>query len=324
MSNSTWLNVSQHFDISIREVNMHRAITHNENIYIFFGDSGKTVFQINIPTMQVIHHEIDAPPRTFYTINAYKDKFYLFGGHMSDNFYNNDMMIFDPRNMTDYSRPKQDIRPTARRYHVSANVGDQMYMFGGEYSWDVHLNDLWKMDFDTLEWTRLYPNGITPSPRRYHTMIEYKEALYVFGGRDEKIRMNSLSCYDPYLNSWKTLTGIDTPLPRAGHSAVRWKNSMFLFGGNDGDDGKLRGDILEYRFDKNDWKIVDVTGVKPRGRYWHAAVVTHDGDMYIQGGRADTNSPEFLDLWKISLGETRSLPISIFKKRNDYIDVVFI
>ncbi|GFR16337.1 leucine-zipper-like transcriptional regulator 1 homolog [Trichonephila clavata] len=90
--------------------------------------------------------------------------------------------------------------------------------------------------------------------RSKHTVIAYKDAVFVFGGDNGKHMLNDLLRFDVKDNSWgRAFTTGVPPAPRYHHSAVIHENSMFVFGGYTGDihsNSNLtnKNDLFEYKF----------------------------------------------------------------------------
>ncbi len=76
--------------------------------------------------------------------------------------------------------------PTGRSRPNMWLVGDDLYVFGGVTATFETLNDLWRYDLDTGEWTELIPNGAQGSPPTRHEAFAGTAAhdgrLTVYGG----------------------------------------------------------------------------------------------------------------------------------------------
>ena len=95
--------------------------------------------------------------------------------------------------------------------------------------------------------------------RSKHTVVAYKEAIYVFGGDNGKWMLNDLLRFDVREKSWgRAFATGQPPASRYHHSAVVYGSSMFVFGGFTGDihsNSNLRNqnDLYEYRFPTGQW-----------------------------------------------------------------------
>ncbi|XP_053997086.1 leucine-zipper-like transcriptional regulator 1 [Hylaeus anthracinus] len=146
--------------------------------------------------------------------------------------------------------------------------------------------------------------------RSKHTVVAYKDAIYVFGGDDGKRMLNDLLRFNVKEKYWgPALAAGAPPAPRYHHSAVVHDSSMFVFGGYTGDihsNSNLtnKNDLFEYQFQTcqwTEWKFIDK---KPVARSAHGAAV-YDNKLWIFAGY-DGNA-RLNDMWTISLlpGEPR-------------------
>lgn len=154
-------------------------------------------------------------------------------------------------------------------------------------------------------WKRMQDcNEFVGAKRSKHTMVSYKDAIYVFGGDNGKSMLNDLVVYDCRGKSWgRVPQGQNPPAPRYHHSAVIHENSMFVFGGYTGDihsNSNLanRNDLFEYKFGTATWVEWKYTGRTPVPRSAHGAAV-YDGKLYIYAGY-DGNA-RLNDMWSIDL-----------------------
>ncbi|XP_076681889.1 leucine zipper like transcription regulator 1 isoform X2 [Andrena cerasifolii] len=146
--------------------------------------------------------------------------------------------------------------------------------------------------------------------RSKHTVVAYKDAIYVFGGDNGERMLNDLLRFDVKEKSWgrALATGVP-PAPRYHHSAVVHDSSMFVFGGYTGDihsNSNLtnKNDLFEYRFPAGQWTEWKFIGKTPVARSAHGAAV-YDNKLWIFAGY-DGNA-RLNDMWTISLlpGEPR-------------------
>ena len=126
--------------------------------------------------------------------------------------------------------------PSARHTHTAIVYGNYMYVFGG-YDGSTPLNDLHRLNLDTLTWSgALSPSGTPPSARRGHTAIVYGNYMYVFGGYDGSSLFNDLHRLNLDTLTWSgALSPSGTPpAVRAYHTAVIYANYMYVFDGYTG------------------------------------------------------------------------------------------
>uniref|UniRef100_A0A4W3IJR4 Leucine zipper like post translational regulator 1 n=1 Tax=Callorhinchus milii TaxID=7868 RepID=A0A4W3IJR4_CALMI len=140
--------------------------------------------------------------------------------------------------------------------------------------------------------------------RSKHTVVAYKDAIYVFGGDNGKNMLNDLLRFDVKDCSWcRAFTTGTPPAPRYHHSAVVYGSSMFVFGGYTGDiysnsNLKNKNDLFEYKFATGQWTEWKVEGRLPVARSAHGATVYSDKLWIFAGydGNARLN-----DIWTIGL-----------------------
>jgi hypothetical protein len=204
----------------------------------------------------------------------------------------------EPKNKSPSGFSEMILKPQGRRYHCSAIVGNEMFIFGGENAKDEMLNDLYKLDLQTLKWTNFHSFGQVPEPRRYSTLVAKGKTLILFGGRDEQVRMNDMWMFNCLSENWTPIqTYGEIPSLRSAHTCEILGDSMFIFGGMDGN--KIN-QIHEFDTLTCRWKLLEISGkFKPEARYWHASVITEEGVMYIHGG-GDHDSVRS-DMFKIKL-----------------------
>ena len=78
--------------------------------------------------------------------------------------------------------------PEARRCHSTAQIADQVWVFGG-YDGDEVYGDAWQLDLSTLQWSRLRME--LPLPVYFHAMTVSAEGkMVMFGGVDD-IELNT-------------------------------------------------------------------------------------------------------------------------------------
>ncbi|KAF2894638.1 hypothetical protein ILUMI_11536 [Ignelater luminosus] len=165
------------------------------------------------------------------------------------------------------------------------------------------------LEFGPLEtvhrWNRMPEcDEFVGARRSKHTVVAYKEAIYVFGGDNGKCMLNDLLRFDVKETSWGRAfaTGCP-PAPRYHHSAVVFNTSMFVFGGYTGDihsNSNLtnKNDLFEYKFYTGQWVEWKFVGKTPVPRSAHGAAV-YDGKLWIFAGY-DGNA-RLNDMWTISL-----------------------
>eukprot|EP00897_Mesotaenium_endlicherianum_P000842 jgi/Mesen1/10759/ME000909S10083 len=125
--------------------------------------------------------------------------------------------------------------PPARGGQTVTQVGNALWLFGGEDLKRKLLNDVYVLDLATNVWELLETTGAPPSPRADHaTTITDEGNLLVFGGGSHSFCYNDIYLLNTQTNEWsQPETKGELPAPRAGHAGVLVGTSWFLIGGGD-------------------------------------------------------------------------------------------
>ncbi|XP_054279790.1 leucine-zipper-like transcriptional regulator 1 [Macrosteles quadrilineatus] len=177
-----------------------------------------------------------------------------------------------------------------------------------DHSWQDNTECL-TLDFGPFEtvhrWKRMPEcDEFVGARRSKHTVVAYKEAIYVFGGDNGKTMLNDLLRFDVKEKSWgRAFATGAPPAPRYHHSAVVFDSSMFVFGGYTGDihsNSNLtnKNDLFEYKFQTGQWIEWKFVGRTPVPRSAHGAAV-YNNKLWIFAGY-DGNA-RLNDMWTISL-----------------------
>lgn len=85
---------------------------------------------------------------------------------------------------------RPDPPPAARRLYAVAEAGPEAWIFGGVRADNEPLDDLWRVDRETLEFERAALDGATPSARYGATLITdtARGRLLLFGGQGRQAR----------------------------------------------------------------------------------------------------------------------------------------
>ncbi|EDV99564.1 leucine-zipper-like transcriptional regulator 1 homolog [Drosophila grimshawi] len=176
----------------------------------------------------------------------------------------------------------------------------------GSYSYSCNaLNVDFNSYTATHQWTRMLECAeFVGAKRSKHTVVAYKDAMFVFGGDNGKNMLNDLIRFGVKDKSWGRACATGTPpAPRYHHSAVVAGSSMFIFGGYTGDihsNSNLtnKNDLFEYKFLSAMWVEWKFSGRQPVPRSAHGAAV-YDNKMWIYAGY-DGNA-RLNDMWTLNL-----------------------
>ncbi|GMP66533.1 hypothetical protein CsSME_00026854 [Camellia sinensis var. sinensis] len=158
--------------------------------------------------------------------------------------------------------------PGARSSHAITIVGQKAYVFGGEFTPRVPVdNHMHVLDLNDLTWSVAEVTGNAPPPRVGVTMASVGETIYVFGGRDAThTELNELYSFDTVTNKWTLISSGDTgPAHRSYHSVTSDDRRVYVFGGC-GVNGRLN-DLWAYDSAEKKWIKFPLPGenCKPRG-----------------------------------------------------------
>ena len=107
-----------------------------------------------------------------------------------------------------------------------------MYIFGGRTGKFAFSNKVYRYDFNSKQWARVFCGGAVPSPRCDHTAVVYKDQMIVFGGYaldqdpdnakgSTKSYFNDVHVLNLVSCTWSRieLSGQKKPLGCCGHSS---------------------------------------------------------------------------------------------------------
>ena len=193
--------------------------------------------------------------------------------------------------------------PSKRGYHdaIYDAPRDRMVVFGGFYG--GYKNDVWALSLTGgSDWIELFPAGIAPGPRAYHTTVydPIGERMIVFGGSGSSLRNDVWALSLAGSPEWIPLYPSGTPpSPRGLHSAVfdPVGDRMIVFGGWD---NSYRSDVWELSFAGSPaWNEITPFGSAPTGRSGHASAYDWvRGRLIVFGG---FDSAYRNDVWALPL-----------------------
>ncbi|KAI9811267.1 MAG: Negative regulator of mitotic exit [Phylliscum demangeonii] len=186
-------------------------------------------------------------------------------------------------------------RPAGRYGHTLNIIGSKLYVFGGQVE-GYFFNDVVAFDLNALQipnnqWEILIPNsaeggpppGQVPPARTNHTVVNWQEKLFLFGGTDGVQWFNDVWTFDPRTNRWSQLDFIGhIPLPREGHAAALVGDVMYIFGGRT-EEGNDLGDLAAFRISTKRWYTFQNMGPSPSPRSGHS-MTAHGKQILVIGG----------------------------------------
>ena len=263
-------------------------------------------------------------PRTGHCSVLIGNAFIIFGGDTAINDENqsldNKLYFFNITSLKWTITSSIGIKPCGRygsqisvlNFEISPNNwSSQLYLFGGQLN-NQYFNDLWKFDLSKFrdqknQWIKLIPNGDIPPPLTNHSMIAYKNNLYIFGGQNDLIINDKLYCYNSIENSWSIckLNGPNLPPALSNHSATIFGSLLFIYGGKLANDSNSNDLFIIDLSNFSCWKLKSNLPFNPGPRYGHSITVDINkekllimgGDIYDNdfNGVNDTSSIENID-----------------------------
>ena len=170
---------------------------------------------------------------------------------------------------------------------------NRLWVTGGmDYSTNTFLNEIWSSQ-DGKNWSRAERNAEW-SPRKGHTVVAFKDKLWLFGG---EIGVDEHRSPNEFVNDiWSSSDGIrwtkvanDAPWePRGNPKVLVFKNKLWLIG------GQGRSDIWQSD-DGKSWSQIK-TEVPWQGRYDYG-LAAFDNFMWVYGGRESNPRNAYRDVW---------------------------
>lgn len=182
--------------------------------------------------------------------------------------------------------------PEKRFAHTATAFGHEVYVIGGQKSHHPN-NTVDVFDLTTRTWKRLDWEGVrAPAPRAGHTATVFGGLVYVFGGCNGLLYLDSVEIFDPKTQRWTqpNVTG-DVPLPRDFHAAAAVDEFMYVFGGRSDINAPLYtamplypNELSKFDVTRNSWhSVLPLYGNAPVGRRSHS-LVSWKKRLYIFGG----------------------------------------
>jgi len=191
----------------------------------------------------------------------YKDSFYICGGQTLKDMTSTCKLWryeIEKRSWTEV-KTKGNL-PTSRSGHSAVIYGDAMYIFGGQSTNDVLLNELFIYHFDSSEWEFVIsaPGSNIPPPRYVHTATVINNEMYVFAGMVKDGFSADLFKYSFQSKLWTLVKPNDDIVPekRAFHSATAYNDSIYIFGGSTSKG--FTDSFFRFSTVKNNWKQIQV------------------------------------------------------------------
>ncbi|ELU01582.1 hypothetical protein CAPTEDRAFT_122343 [Capitella teleta] len=200
-------------------------------------------------------------------------KVYIFGG-ADQGGNNNDIQVYDTVSQTWSAVSVGGTSPSARTYHTTACLGDQLIVYSGGQSGSDPVGDRQVHCFDAAqhEWSNLKVQGDSPKPRHGHLVIAVGTKILIHGGMSGTTFYDDLYVLDVSKRMWSTIKQKKVfPSARAAHGAFVLDTDVYVFGGMNRD-GALH-DMYKLDTTSMKWSRVSFEGPPPASRLDFACCV---------------------------------------------------
>jgi N-acetylneuraminic acid mutarotase len=251
----------------------HSAVVYSNSMFIFGGYTGDINSNSNLRNKNDLHEYcfitsqwIDwtdkitgrlPPARSAHGAAVYDGKLWIYAGY-DGNTRLNDMWTIDLNSSSPIwieINQSGDSPPTCCNFPVAV-VRGKMYMFSGQSGAKI-TNNMYQFNFDDKVWTKIPTEHLlrgdsTPPQRRYgHTMVPYRDHLYVFGGACDGILDNEIHCFNVESCNWSIIVPLEEsqiPTGRVFHTAAVCGDSMYIFGGTVDSIANRSGELYSFKF----------------------------------------------------------------------------
>lgn len=215
-------------------------------------------------------------PRQTYgtTANRVGNKIYVYGGANSASKYG-DMIAFDPGTNTILTYGGG----VSCEGHTSATHNTDIYVYGGTTALGSDapaLNTLRRFDTVTNTWTKLTGLVRSPTARTYACSGIINGKLYIVGGTNAGVTVNTIDIYDIATNTW--LAPIALPYSRTSGEAVVLDNILYLIG------GRVNGEYSSNMDGFNPVNSSFTTATEVPDARSYACAATDGTSIYLFGG----------------------------------------
>lgn len=182
----------------------------------------------------------------------YDEAMYVYGGYTEEKVYSDELWKIELKyGELHWELVQCDSPPRGRAGHSAILYQDSMYIYGGEDSNGTVLSDLWRYDFLTASWVRVYDykackaRGVpVPDGRQGHAAVYWAdEGMWIWGGMGQDIDfLQDMWRFDLQKEEWTQiyqnaedagydLDSEDIPAPRAFFAYDVSRGQLVVTGG---------------------------------------------------------------------------------------------
>eukprot|EP01125_Pyxidicula_operculata_P016347 TRINITY_DN5616_c0_g1_i2.p1 TRINITY_DN5616_c0_g1~~TRINITY_DN5616_c0_g1_i2.p1 ORF type:complete len:435 (-),score=88.79 TRINITY_DN5616_c0_g1_i2:22-1326(-) len=174
---------------------LHYSYIVGDQLIIFGGISEKEfmndmwIYHISKNTWEKVDY-VGSPPEGLSEVSSalYKDKIIHFGGrrYYGPNGIVDTLYIYhiNEKRWEKIETKSDRLKPSSRVGASGCVIGDFFYIFGGSNNKGAFMNELWRLNLSDYSWQQLKPNGVPPNSRDRHSVVNYNDKMYIFGGYD--------------------------------------------------------------------------------------------------------------------------------------------
>ncbi|XP_064622883.1 kelch domain-containing protein 2-like isoform X2 [Lineus longissimus] len=227
-----------------------------------------------------------------------------------------EIWIYDTDTEIWFRKETQGRSPKGTSGAAATVVDNKLYIFGG-FSRSQNVNQIHCLDLKTLRWVNLVSEcaqDFLPSPRDKHSVWDYKNKLYVFGGFGPptyhylsdhgQFELDASTTYFSYVRGWNNqileydipthswknpaCSGM-APSPRAAMAVAKLDDRVVIFGGRN---KEIRLNDLHYLdLDGMSWTQLTQNEPIPVGRTWHTFSKITQTELFMYGGFTQEKEP---------------------------------
>jgi len=161
----------------------HSAVIYQDELWVYGGFTSSwnsELYCLNLGTLVWRRINAEGAPfgRHFHSANVYQDKMYIFGGLDTKNLGDLHSFHFATGQ---WEKVEQKNRISKRRGHQTIVFDHYLIVHGGRDN-KAPSNDLNFFNFETYQWETIKVDSTAPTPRYYHALCFWQNAMIVFGG----------------------------------------------------------------------------------------------------------------------------------------------
>ncbi|KAF9415721.1 hypothetical protein BGZ94_010424 [Podila epigama] len=236
------------------------------------------------------------------------DRIIIFGGSDERNHFCNDVYILHVRTLTWEAPEVSGIIPAGRVKHAAAIVDDKLYISGGclesEGTTQEVSQELLCLDLLTWEWEE----PIDFVPRYTHTLFEYRDKLFAYGGYNEDMDRTGLIAYLDLKTEQVTKINVSNDIAPnvaaqqysqvCGHYLV-----VVISQGLRSELQKFTGGIWTLDLDCFMWTKHDDWKILGEDHTWHYFSMERDSDQFYLIGDVNESDEYFKQVLTVDLRE---------------------